>query len=65
MRFLCDTPGCENVSNSIFGKMANLEVSLFGQPLDKRVYKPKGNIQVPCQISLAGSTAIINLFKDL
>jgi hypothetical protein len=45
--------------------MTNFEISLFGQPLDKRIYKPEGDIQIPGQISLAGSTVIIDLFKEL
>ena len=45
--------------------MSNLELSLFGQPLDKRIYKPEGYIQVPGQIPLAGSTIIVDLFKEL
>jgi hypothetical protein len=45
--------------------MTNLEISLFGQSPDKRIYKPEGDIQVPGQIPLAGSTVIVDLFKEL
>jgi hypothetical protein len=44
--------------------MADLEVSLFGQPLDKGVDQPKGNIQIPGQISLARNNVIVELFQD-